>query len=419
QAGGAGAGVGRPMGQEESSCAVGSGPEGTSLPPPPPPGAAGGLSGELPDAGGCRWHEVHVKPCFDPMSSEPLIMVIQTDVTSKVRAEEVLARVLEAEHRLLADIFPTHVVAAMTQRRQHEAERERNGLRLLKHIQDPAVVATAHESVTVLFSDIKGFTEMCKQVPPAAVMTFLNDLYTRFDSLTDVYGVYKVETIGDCYMVAGGLMERDEEGYGRAVRGQGNSDPLHAMRVVDFARAMLEEAAKVALPSTGEPVQVRVGLHSGSVMSGVVGTKMPRFCLFGDTINTASRMESTGRPGAIHISAATRRLLPPEEDEEGWAASGGVEVKGKGRMETFVWSAQSPGAGRQRRGKQQRAMLLATLGALPPLEQPGSSAAGPRQPRAAAAGGQSGSGAAGAATCSPTGGGASMSSPFNAIATVC
>ncbi|KAG2499612.1 hypothetical protein HYH03_002551 [Edaphochlamys debaryana] len=347
-------------------------------------GAHGGMQGEKQLSGpgaadevggstaGWKWHEIAVKPCFDPLTSASLILIIMTDVTSKVHAEERLARVLEAEHRLLADILPSHVVRSLV-------EMERNGLSLLRPIRDPAAVATQHESITVLFADIKGFTEMSKEVAPAVVMTFLNDLYTRFDSLTDVYGVYKVETIGDCYMVAGGLMARDEDGYGRAVRGEGNSDPLHAMRVVAFARAMLEEAAKVALPNTGEPVKLRVGIHSGPATSGVVGQKMPRFCLFGDTVNTASRMESTGHPGLIHVSAATRRLLPPEEDAEGWAATGGVEVKGKGRMDTFVWSPHSAVADRQRRGKQQRAMLLGTLSSLPsvlksPQSRPGSAA---------------------------------------------
>ncbi|GIL67697.1 hypothetical protein Vafri_21023, partial [Volvox africanus] len=308
-----------------------------------------------------RWHEVHVKPVDDPISGERVIMVIQTDVSNQVHAEEVLTRVLEAEQRLLADIFPRHVVRHMTAARNATAERQRKGLQLLRHIQDPAALATSHECITVLFADIKGFTEMCKEVAPATVMTFLNDLYTRLDSLTDVYGVYKVETIGDCYMVAGGLMARDEDGYGQAVRTQEDADPLHATRVVAFARAMLGEAARVRLPNTGRKVQMRIGIHSGPATSGVVGQKMPRFCLFGDTVNTASRMESTGRPGCIHASASTRALLKAGEEEIGWVATGGVEVKGKGRMETYLWAPQSEGATRQRRDMKQRAMVLGTL----------------------------------------------------------
>ncbi|KAG2495778.1 hypothetical protein HYH03_006023 [Edaphochlamys debaryana] len=338
-----------------------------------------------------RFHEISVRPCADPLNSEPLILVVQTDVTSKIRAEAALVEAFEAEHRLLSDIFPAHVLRHMTAARRAKAAQERQqrgpyagGLGLLKHIQDPAKLATHHESITVLFADIKGFTQMSKEVPAAAVMIFLNDLYTRFDSLNDLYGVYKVETIGDCYMVAGGLMASSSGaspggprsagggaplGYGRRVRGEGeDADPLHALRVVEFARAMLAEASKVALPNTGEPVEVRVGIHSGPATSGVVGQKMPRFCLFGDTINTASRMESTGYPGSIHISAATRSLLPPEEDAEGWEANEALEVKGKGQMETFSWRPRGAGAGgnsgggRYRTRRQQRkAMLLGTL----------------------------------------------------------
>ncbi|EFJ46285.1 guanylyl and adenylyl cyclase family member, partial [Volvox carteri f. nagariensis] len=166
--------------------------------------------------------------------------------------------------------------------------------------------------VTVLFADIKGFTSLCHQIPPTRVMHFLNHLYSRLDTLLDVYGVYKVETIGDCYMVAGGLMTRDSDGF-MAVRGPDSVDELHAAK-----------ASRVLLPTTRRPVEMRIGLHSGAVMSGIVGAKMPRFCLFGDTVNTASRMESTCTPGAIHVSAATRALLPEEE----WEPTGGVQVGG-------------------------------------------------------------------------------------------
>ncbi|EFJ41642.1 guanylyl and adenylyl cyclase family member, partial [Volvox carteri f. nagariensis] len=162
------------------------------------------------------------------------------------------------------------------------------------------------------YTDIASFTSMCGQVPPHRVMAFLNDLFTTFDQLVGKHQVYKVETIGDCYMVCGGL----------AV------DPLHAHKV--FAFAALEAARCVMMPGTGQPVRLRVGIHSGPVMSGIVGRKMPRFCLFGDTVNVASRMESTGVPGAVHISAATRALLGAAAD--GFLSTGGIPVKGKVRI---------------------------------------------------------------------------------------
>ncbi|GIL53829.1 hypothetical protein Vafri_9470 [Volvox africanus] len=200
------------------------------------------------------------------------------------------------------------------------------------HLDGGVPLATAHRCVTVLFADIVGFTTMCNCLEPLDIMNFLNGLYTRFDSLCDIYGVYKVETIGDCFMAVGGLITVDGEGF-KAVRGDGSEDGLHALKVMSFAKSMLREVATLIMPHNGSPLRLRVGLHSGPVTAGIVGAKMPRFCLFGDTVNTASRMESTCEPGAIHVSAATRELLP----EENWVATGGVQIKGKGEMQTFLW----------------------------------------------------------------------------------
>ncbi|GIL79504.1 hypothetical protein Vretifemale_8788, partial [Volvox reticuliferus] len=203
-------------------------------------------------------------------------------------------------------------------------------------IRDCTPLATTHSEVTLLFADIPGFTPMCNEVEPRQTMTLLNELYSRYDALLDEYGVYKVETIGDCYFVAGGLMREDEDGMTAVCDRSSKEDPLHAERVLAFAKAMLVAARQVVMPTNGQPVEIRVGLHTGPVVSGVVGTRMPRFCLFGDTVNTASRMESTGVPGAIHASAATFRRLPRTEQAK-WKPTGGIQVKGKGLMQTYLW----------------------------------------------------------------------------------
>ncbi|GIL70839.1 hypothetical protein Vretifemale_1523 [Volvox reticuliferus] len=291
-----------------------------------------------------EWHDVYACVRLEPASGRSVAVITQTEVTEQVEVQRKLEALLEHEHKVLESIFPRHVIEHMTLQAKHRGATGAGGVGAVAvgsswaNFRGSAMeaLATSHSCVTILFCDIIGFTEMCKEVSAMVVMRFLNTLYMKFDELIDIYGVYKVETIGDCYMVAGGLVRTDVEGN-KSVIGDGSEDALHAVRVMSFAKAIMREAAEVVLPTGGEPVQLRVGLHSGPVMSGIVGDKMPRFCLFGDTVNTASRMESTCPPGAIHVSADTRALL----QNEAWVATGGVQVKGKGLLETYVWAGHA------------------------------------------------------------------------------
>ncbi|CAL8290820.1 unnamed protein product [Lota lota] len=192
---------------------------------------------------------------------------------------------------------------------QHVANQLREGRK---------VEAGEFEVCTVLFSDVVTFTNICSACEPIHIVHMLNSMYSRFDRLTSIHDVYKVETIGDAYMVVGGVPV---------------ATASHAHRVANFALGMRLAAREVINPVSGEPIQIRVGLHTGPVLAGVVGDKMPRYCLFGDTVNTASRMESHGLPDHIHLSPSAYTVLR----DQGFDIQerGKIEVKGKGLMTTY------------------------------------------------------------------------------------
>lgn len=183
------------------------------------------------------------------------------------------------------------------------------------------VEAECFSSVTIFFSDLVGFTELCAQSTPFEVVEMLNDLYTCCDFIISSYDVYKVETIGDAYMVVSGLPIR-------------NGD-RHAGEIASLALHLLKSLSNLEVRHRpGEFIQIRIGIHSGQCVAGVVGLKMPRYCLFGDTVNTASRMESTGEALKIHISSVTYNLLKKIGGYR-FEERGVIKVKGKGDMRTY------------------------------------------------------------------------------------
>ncbi|OCT71259.1 guanylate cyclase 2G [Xenopus laevis] len=184
-----------------------------------------------------------------------------------------------------------------------------------------SVEPESFSSVTIFFSDIVGFTTLCSASTPLEVVDLLNDLYSLFDEIIKTYDVYKVETIGDAYMVASGLPIRN---------GIQHVEEIATMSL-HFLSAMLTFRIR-HMPQI--KLKLRIGLNTGPVVAGVVGVTMPRYCLFGDTVNTASRMESNSLPLRIHVSETTMVAL---ESIGGYDLKqrGSIEIKGKGRLKTY------------------------------------------------------------------------------------
>ncbi|XP_051535145.1 retinal guanylyl cyclase 2-like [Myxocyprinus asiaticus] len=178
------------------------------------------------------------------------------------------------------------------------------------------------DQVTIYFSDIVGFTTISSLSDPIEVVDLLNDLYSLFDAVLGSHDVYKVETIGDAYMVASGLPKRN-----------GNN---HAAEIANMSLNILSSVGSFKIRHMPEiPVRIRIGIHSGPCVAGVVGLTMPRYCLFGDTVNTASRMESTGLPYRIHVNISTVKILQSLNDGYKIDVRGKTELKGKGIEETY------------------------------------------------------------------------------------
>ncbi len=179
------------------------------------------------------------------------------------------------------------------------------------------VIADSHPEVTVLFADIVDFTPFTDRTDPAQVVGVLDEIFSAFDALAQRHGLEKIKTIGDAYMVASGLPESRED---------------HAQAMADMALEMQTEVDRIAGP-LGLDLALRIGMHSGPVIAGVIGRHKFTYDLWGDTVNTASRMESHGIARRIQVTEATyRRLCDEYEFEE----RGEIEIKGKGRHTAYL-----------------------------------------------------------------------------------
>jgi adenylate cyclase len=214
--------------------------------------------------------------------------------------------------------------------RELSEEREKSE-RLLLNILPPAIadrlkaseatIADAHPEVTVLFADIVNFTGISSRCTPSEMVAMLNDVFSAFDALAAEHDLEKIKTIGDAYMVVGGV-PRPRSDHAEAV----------AAMALDMLRAVVGKRAP-----TGEPVRVRVGINSGPVVAGVIGTAKFAYDLWGDVVNTASRMESHGLAEAIQVSETTYERLKGKYE---FAPRGEVEIKGKGAMLTYLLLGQ-------------------------------------------------------------------------------
>jgi adenylate cyclase len=181
-------------------------------------------------------------------------------------------------------------------------------------------IADSHENVTILFADIVGFTKMTASMPPAELVDLLSQLFSRFDALAGSHGLEKIKTIGDGYMVVGGApVARDDHAT------------VIAQLALDMQQALVEFNTL-----TGKNLQMRIGISSGPVVAGVIGTSKFAYDIWGDPVNMASRMEKTALNGCIQVSEVTYELI---KDNYQLEPRGQVEIKGKGEVNAYILKA--------------------------------------------------------------------------------
>jgi PAS domain S-box-containing protein len=262
------------------------------------------------------------KPLFDAVGKFAGMLAIGTDITDRRLAEMALYKLneeLEFRVKERTNTLNDTLNALRVQQEQSE--------RLLLNIlpeeianrlkRGDSTIADTFADVTVLFADIVGFTQLSSLVSPTQLVALLNDIFSTFDNLAERHGLEKIKTIGDAYMVVGGLPIPRQD---------------HAEAIAEMALDM-QQAITDFSNTHNQAFSIRIGINSGPVVAGVIGIKKFIYDLWGDTVNTASRMESHGLPGRIQVTQTTYQQL---QEKYSFENRGAIEVKGKGEMTTYL-----------------------------------------------------------------------------------
>jgi adenylate cyclase len=260
------------------------------------------------------WNELNISPIYDTRGKLTHFVGVQTDITDRKRAETSLQIEREKSEQLLLNILPKPIAEQLKQYQSGANKRS-----------SEAFIAEGFEAVTVLFADIVGFTEFASQISPQKLVGLLNQIFSIFDNLTEQYGLEKIKTIGDAYMAVGGLPVPRSN---------------HAEAIADMALEMQQKTAQFTCLDN-QKLTLRIGIHTGAVVAGVIGIKKFSYDLWGDTVNVASRMESQGIPGRIQVTTATYELLKAKYRFE---ERGTIVVKGRGAMTTYWLMARNNGS---------------------------------------------------------------------------
>jgi PAS domain S-box-containing protein len=249
------------------------------------------------------WLDINKLPIHGADGQVIGVLGVLEDITERKLAQDALSYEKQKSENLLLNVLPHRIAEKLKQVQE-------------KKIEDGAAIAEQFESATILFADIVGFTPLSAHLPAQELINLLNQIFSTFDLIAEKHGLEKIKTIGDAYMVAGGLPVPRPD-HAEAI----------ARMALDMQQAIVNFQRKI-----DQPLSIRIGINTGPVVAGVIGIKKFIYDLWGDTVNVASRMESSGIPGKVQVTRSTYDMLKHQFTLK---ERGEIEVKGKGKMMTY------------------------------------------------------------------------------------